>query len=172
MRTFRRYYVPEAIVFITAVTNDRQPYLAHQNDIDLFWETARAVQAIHPFSLLAYAVLPDHLHCLLRPGNDEGNFSEVMHSIKRNYTLNYKKAHGMADSLHLWQDRFWDHVIRNGDDLQRHFDYIHWNPVKHDYVRDPELWPHSSYRHWLGLGYYEPGWGVTEPDHLRGCELE
>lgn len=172
MRTFKRYYVPDAIVFITAVTDDRRSYLARGDDIRLFWETLRAVQVIHPFRLLAYVILPNHLHWLLRPGDDQGNFSAVMHSIKRNYTLNYKKAHGIVKPLHLWQDRFWDHVVRDADDLQRHFDYIHWNPVKHGYVRDPEMWPYSTYRHWLDLGYYEPGWGATEPDAIEGCEFE
>jgi putative transposase len=35
----------------------------------------------------------------------------------------------------IWQRRYWEHLIRNDRDLERHVDYIHWNPVKHGWVR-------------------------------------
>ena len=105
--------------------------------------------------------------------NQSGNFSPILHSIKRNYTINYKRAHGITSPLHLWQDRFWDHVIRDGHDLERHFDYIHYNPVKHGYVERPEDWAQSTYTHWLDRGYYEPSWGhVGEPDSIIGMKYE
>jgi putative transposase len=31
----------------------------------------------------------------------------------------------------FWQRRFWEHMIRDDHDFQRHADYIYWNPVKH-----------------------------------------
>jgi putative transposase len=31
----------------------------------------------------------------------------------------------------VWQPRFWGHFIRDEEDLQRHLDYIHYNPVQH-----------------------------------------
>ncbi len=172
MRTFRRFYVPDAIVFITSVTQGREPYLAAEEDLKVFWQTVQAVREIHPYHLLAHVTLPDHIHWLMQVEDEKGDFSAVMHSVKRNYTWNYKKAHGIEDSLHLWQDRYWDHIIRDEDDLQRHFDYIHFNPVKHGYVRHPEDWAHSSYRYWLRLGYYEPGWGSVEPDDVKRLDHE
>jgi len=30
----------------------------------------------------------------------------------------------------IWQRRFWEHVIRDEGDYERHVDYIHYNPVK------------------------------------------
>jgi putative transposase len=59
------------------------------------------------------------------------NFTKLIKSVKWNFTWNYKKAHAISTSLKLWQARFWDLIIRNEDDLSKHFDYIHWNPVKH-----------------------------------------
>ena len=173
MPNFRRFYVPNSIVFITGVTRDRIPYLGTEENIKLFWETLRRVQAIHPFHLLAYVILPDHFHWLMRVEDESGNFSTVLHSIKRNYTLNFKKAYNITKPLHLWQRRFWDHVIRNERDLNAHFDYIHWNPVKHGYVQRPEDWAHSTYMHWLERGYYEPGWGYGgEPSSIVELDLE
>ena len=34
----------------------------------------------------------------------------------------------------IWQRRFWEHTIRDGQDYGAHFDYIHCNPVKHGLV--------------------------------------
>jgi putative transposase len=163
--------VPNTFVFITAVTRGRRPVFQQARWIDLLFETMQNAQEIHPFRLLAYAILPDHLHWLMRTP-EEITYSEVMHSIKRNYTRNYKTTRGITTSLSLWQERFWDHVVRDEDDLWRHFDYIHYNPVKHDLVSRPEDSPWSSYSFWLERGYYEIGWGNEEPASLEGMELE
>jgi putative transposase len=99
----------------------------------------------------------------MRLDNPKGNFSPILHSFKRNYTLNYKKTNNILGSFKLWQNRFWDHIIRDEKDLHQHFDYIHWNPVKHGVVQDPEDWTHSTFRHWQLQGYYDLGWGKVEP---------
>jgi putative transposase len=173
MPNFRRYYVPNAVVFITAVTKDRVPYFERQDNVELFWDTLRRVQSIHPFGLLAYVLLPDHFHWLMRVEREDGDFSVVMHSIKRNYTLNFKRAHGITRPFSLWQSRFWDHVIRDGEDLENHFDYVHWNPVKHGYVRRPEEWRDSTFVYWLERGYYEPDWAYEgEPVNIAQMDFE
>lgn len=173
MPDFRRYYIPNAIVFITTVTRERIPYLQSEEDIKLFWETIRRVQEIHPFHLLAYVILPDHFHWLMRADDPKGNFSKVIHSVKRNYTVNYKKMHDIKTPLSIWQERFWDHIIRDEDDLATHIDYIHWNPVKHDYVAQPEGWHSSSYLLWFEKGYYPQGWGMHgEPVSIKNMRSE
>ena len=173
MPNFRRYYIPNAIVFITCVTQDRAPFLRAEADIKLFSETLRNVQQIHPFRLLAYVILPDHFHWLMRVEKESGNFSDILQSIKRNFTLNYKDAHPIPTPMKLWQSRFWDHIIRDEKDLERHFDYIHWNPVKHGYIHYPEDWLHSTYAHWLKLGYYGLEWGRgEEPSGIAEMDFE
>jgi putative transposase len=52
----------------------------------------------------------------------------------------------------IWQRRFWEHQIRNERDLQRHVDYIHYNPVKHGLVRQVEDWPWSTYHKYVKEG--------------------
>jgi putative transposase len=45
----------------------------------------------------------------------------------------------------LWQRRFWEHHIRDQEDLQNHIQYCWHNPVKHGLVDHPKDWPYSSY---------------------------
>jgi putative transposase len=161
MPDFRRYYIQNSIVFITNVTRERAPYLRSKENIDLLWETLHNVKKIHPFNLLAYVILHDHFHWLMYVEGSDGDFSRVMHSVKRNFTLNYKKLHEIDSPLNIWQKRYWDHIIRDEYDLSRHIDYIHWNPVNHGYVLDPIDWHHSSYLHWVRKGYYPEEWGKS-----------
>jgi len=145
MSNIRRYYVPDSIIFITTVTRNRKPLLTSPDYLRTFWHTLERVQNIHPFDLIAYVILPDHFHWLIRPRNEDCNFSSIMHSFKRNFTVNVKKTIGYRRSMRLWQPGFWDHVIQSEKDFRNHIAYIHWNPVKHGYVEQPEQWPHSSY---------------------------
>jgi putative transposase len=52
----------------------------------------------------------------------------------------------------IWQRRYWEHAIRDDADLERHVDYIHFNPVKHGHVSQVCDWPYSSVlpRDWGG----------------------
>jgi len=59
----------------------------------------------------------------------------------------------------VWQRRFWEHTIKDEDDFDHHFDYIHWNPVKHGYATCPSDWPHSSFHRWVKHGVYSANWG-------------
>jgi putative transposase len=171
MPNFRRYYIPNAIYFIVTVTRGRRKVFSEAANADLLYVTLREVGRTKPFRLWAHALIPDHLNLLIQPTN-EANISQIMLSLKRSFTLSQKEARGITDSLSLWQRRFWDHIIRDEEDLQRHFDYIHYQPVKHGLVTRPEDYPYSSYRYWLERGYYELGWGYAEPKSVEGMEFE
>lgn len=125
MPNFHRYYIPQSIVFITSVTHQRTPYLGSIEHLDLFWKVVRREQKVQSFRLLAYIILPDHFHWLMQMPAPQPNFSLPIGRIKRNFTIAIKQLHGEMVTLQVWQERFWDHVIRNEDDLERHIDYIH-----------------------------------------------
>lgn len=62
----------------------------------------------------------------------------------------------------VWQPKFWEHTIVDEDDFENHFDYIHYNPVKHEYVRCPVDWPYSSFHRWVMRGVYSKHWGCID----------
>ncbi len=64
----------------------------------------------------------------------------------------------------VWQRRFWEHWIRDEDDYARHFDYIHYNPVKHGLVMSPGEWKHSSFQEYVKKGVYPADWGGENVD--------
>ena len=46
---------------------------------------------------------------------------------------------------HLWQTRFFDHIIRNDNDLRENLNYIAMNPVRAGYVTQPCLYPYTGF---------------------------
>jgi putative transposase len=167
---YRRYYIPDATVFIVGVTKNRISHFMEEQNITLFKETLERTKEKYPFELPALVILPDHFHLLLKPVR--GNFSQIMLSFKKRFTDNFKKRNGILTNFSLWQGRFWDHVIRNDEDFKKHLDYIHYNSVKHGYVSRPEDWQHSSYLTWVKRGEYGIGWGHTEIEDLREMSFE
>jgi len=155
----RRWYVPNAIYFITAVTYERRPIFADDANIELLRATMRKAKKYHPFRMHAYALMPDHFHLLIYVP-ESTNISKLMQSIQWNFTRNHKAAHGVTTSVKLWQRGFWDHVIRDDNDFERHFDYIHYNPVKHGYVTLPADYAHTGFLEYVRLGWYGPSWAV------------
>ena len=165
----RRLYVEEGLYFITAVTHNRHPIFTPDKEIIHLRNTLRQVKEHHPFAMRAYVFLPDHFHLLVRVG-ETTTISNILQSLKRNYTLDYKARRSLNGRVRLWQPSFWDHVIRNEHDYHHHLDYIHYNPVKHGYVSQPEDYKHSSYLEYIRRGWYEIGWGHAEPDTLLSMD--
>jgi putative transposase len=126
------------------------------------WQDVRRKR---PFEVVAICLLPDHLHCVWRLPEGDDNFSQRWMLIKKGFTRRYLEVGGNESGQSLsrekkrergiWQRRFWEHRIRDEDDLQKHIDYIHYNPVEHGLVEDVENWPWSTYHRFVRNGFYK-----------------
>ncbi len=167
MSNLRRYPSLGHPVFLTLVCRDRVAHLGSDAAKMLFLEVLRGLKQEQPFRLHAHVLLNDHAHLLLTP--EEGNFSTIVQRLKLRFTRRLKRG----ESASLWQPRFWDHCIRDADDLARHLDYIHYNPVKHGLARCATGYPWSSLRAHIERGHYPADWGdAGMPGQLAGMELE
>lgn len=167
--SIRRYYIPNAIIFITQIVDRRLPIFAQVTFVELLRQNLHETQTHHPFAMIGYSFLPDHFHIMIRP-TGTSSFSDMMHSLKPNFTKAYKAQVGISGSMKFWQKGFWDHLIRDERDFERHLDYIHYNPVKHGLVTKPEDWPHSSFASWKQKGVYPERWGWALPQSLSECD--
>ncbi|MDR3575309.1 MAG: hypothetical protein P4L50_15725, partial [Anaerolineaceae bacterium] len=94
------------------------------------------------------------------------NYSVRWKEIKRCFTRQYLEQVGPGSTRNashlkqgeaaIWQRRFWEHTILDDEDLNRHIDYIHYNPVKHGLVSKASDWPWSSFHRYVQMGYFEP----------------
>lgn len=169
---YRRVFVRGGAYFFTVVTAKRRPILASQHALALLRDAFRATAVSRPFVVEAIVVLPDHLHCIwtLPPG--DADFSTRWRLIKTRFTR--RAAPALCQGSHplgpvrgngsIWQQRFWEHLLRDERDFERHFDYVHYNPVRHGYVSSPALWRYSSFHRAVRDGVYPVDWGAEAPD--------
>jgi len=180
MSHYRRPDVGGAIYFFTVVTYERQPILTLPPMRQALREALTLTATERPFVTIAMVLLPDHLHCLWQLPEHDADFGTRWRLIKARATRAVAALGlGLADGgpsrarrreHTVWQRRFWEHLIRDDDDFRRHADYIHYNPVKHGYVRRPDAWPYSTFAKFVRRGWYGPDWGAAEPESIAGWE--
>lgn len=169
MPNYIRPRVTGATIFFTVCLQDRSSSLL-TDEIDTLRASVRKTKAERPFDIIAMVVLPDHLHCVLRLPAGDRDFGRRWGAIKGRFSASVRRA-GLVPPLPLnlpgggenpalrkgqagiWQNRFWEHHIRNEEDLANHIRYCHINPVKHGLVAHPEDWPWSSIHRDVGRGY-------------------
>lgn len=172
MSDYRRAFQPGGCYFFTVVTYERQPWLTEPGNIERLRKAFQAVKRSRPFDMDAIVILPDHLHCLWRLPEGDSNYSERWRQIKRFVGMGVPTPVNQRGEKSLWQRRFWEHLIRDDEDWRRHMDYIHYNPVKHGYVKIPADWPHGSFARSVARGWYAPDWGNSEPANIIKMDFE
>ncbi len=172
MSDYRRYFVPGGTYFFTVVTEGRAQLFDLNSARTILGSVIRQCFLRYPVDVVAIVLLPNHIHALwtLPTGNDR--YSLRWRWIKREFTRAWLDLGGVEQSRQstrlierrrgVWQRRFWEHAIRDEVDLEAHFDYIHYNPVKHGLVQRPRDWPWSSFHRWVQAGHYHIDWAAGQ----------
>jgi putative transposase len=169
MTDYRRNRVPGGSYFFTVNLVDRQADLLTRH-IDILRHAVRKTRAKNPFHIDAWVVLPDHMHCIWTMPARDADFSSRWQSIKTEFSKQIPANESRSCSRTtkgergIWQRRFWEHTIRDGRDYATHIDYIHFNPVKHNFVLAVAQWPHSSFHRCVTLGLYPASWACIPID--------
>ncbi|MDD2832844.1 MAG: transposase [Methylotenera sp.] len=159
---YRRNLVAGGTYFFTVTLIDRRSDLLIQH-IEVLRESLKKVQQHHPFEIVAWVVLPDHLHAVWTLPSDDSDYSGRWRAIKAHFVRVVKKQ-GVAITMRAdgsavcWQRRFWEHTIKDDNDLRRCVDYCYINPVKHGLVKAVVDWPYSSFHRDVKRGIYPSNW--------------
>lgn len=158
-----------SVFFFTVVLAERPSNLLI-DEIERLRQTYRNVRASRPFETVAICVLPDHVHSIWALPEGDSDFSTRWSLIKSGFSRGLDAARERSESKvakrekGIWQRRYWEHAIRDDADLERHVDYIHFNPVKHGYVTRAPDWPHSSFHRYVERGLLAADWGGDVKD--------
>jgi REP element-mobilizing transposase RayT len=113
------------------------------------------------YDVIAYAVMPSHMHWVFRPRAEwvatlpveplyRSPRERIMHSVKRH--SGYQCNLVLARQGTFWQSESHDHWIRDVNELERIIRYVELNPVKAGLVKNSEEWNWSSASHRLRTG--------------------
>jgi putative transposase len=165
MTNYRRARLEGGCFFFTVVTYDRRRFLTEDRARECLRAAWDETQRVWPFEVVAVCLLPEHLHCVWRLPEGDEDYSRRWGRIKAGFSRRYLRAGGTESRQSasrrgkrergVWQRRFWEHRIRDETDLQRHIDYIHFNPVKHELAEQVADWPWSSFHRYIREGFYQ-----------------
>ena len=154
MANYKRIFMDGHSYYITVVTHQRNPILL--NNINLLRESFQVSKEIYKYTIDAIVILPDHFHMIISPKNVE-EYPHIVRTIKQHFSkhcpskyynhLYQSWSRNKKGYLPVWQKRYYEHTIRNEKDMFEKMQYMYHNPVKHEYVDDPNKWKHSSFDH-------------------------
>jgi putative transposase len=76
--------------------------------------------------IIAYCFMPDHLHVLVEGMSEQANSREFADAFRQISGFHFKQARGRR----LWQEGYYDHVVREEEDTIAVARYIVLNPVR------------------------------------------
>lgn len=94
------------------------------------------------FTVLAYCLMPNHFHFLIRQNTDVG-IDRLLSRVCTSYAKYYNRRYGAVG--HLFQDTFKARVVDSDEYLKYLSAYIHNNP------ENPLDWDYSSLKDYLGI---------------------
>jgi putative transposase len=117
------------LLFYRQYTRDRHSQRLTRS-IGVLRQSFRKTLHAQPFSCDAIVILPDHLYTILTLPPGDMDYPGRWKAIKSNFSRGMAKSGIPVEkrqdgSFLVWQRRYWEHTIRDNDDLNRHIDYIH-----------------------------------------------
>lgn len=149
MSRYLRPRIPSEPIFFTVNLSRRGSRLL-TNNIDALRSAVGLTLKDHPVDVIAWTVLPDHMHAIWILPDGEVDYSTRWSIIKARFSRQMPLAARSASHVKrrehgIWQRRFWEHHIRSTKEQEALMNYCWINPVKHGLVNNPEDWPFSSF---------------------------
>jgi len=133
-------YFGRQTYFITICCDHRVPYFRElvtaQNTVAQLLQCA----AKHSFLLHAFCLMPDHVHILAEGTHDRSGLREFVRLFKQRTAFQFRKSNGRT----LWEMSYYDHILRQSDQMEEVACYIWCNPVRQKLCNDPSEFPFSG----------------------------
>ncbi|MEK7171235.1 MAG: transposase [Patescibacteria group bacterium] len=113
------------------------------------------------FLVIAYCLMPNHVHLLVRQRGQDGP-SKLISRLHTSYSMYFNKKFGKVG--HLFQGRYKQKIVADDNYLVCLLSYIHLNPVKDQLTLKPESYEWSSYGEYRSI--------IVGGFSRRICDLE
>jgi len=160
-KTIKRYNTPHHSHYLTFSCFKRRPFLIKDRSRQWFVDALSKSLQKHDYILWAWVIMPEHVHLLVHPRQNEYDISLFLKSLKlavTNQALQHVRKHApsfLAQMLDVQPNgtrshRFWqrgpgyDTNLWTPKHIWEKIDYIHRNPVRRKLARLPKEWPWSS----------------------------
>ena len=149
-------YIGKYSYFLTFCTFDRREAFTDVEPVEYVHSEILRTCAEREFEVTAGVFMPDHLHMVVRGLTDRSNLKSGMKLARQRSAHTFRIRVGGS----LWQDGYFDHIIRDADDERERVRYIVQNPLQAHLCEEPGDYPYSW---WPGRPW--------DPARVRGAEL-
>lgn len=125
--------------------NNKQQIFLEDDDYKKFLKIIMSYKKICGFEMLAYCLMGNHIHLLIKTG--ETDLASIMKRIVVKFVYYYNVKYVRVG--HLFQDRFKSEPVEDDAYLLQVVRYIHQNPIKARIIENPEDYIYSSYREYI-----------------------
>ncbi|MBI3406184.1 MAG: transposase [Acidobacteria bacterium] len=148
MESFRRkrirlgvdLYCGEQCYFLTICTDGRRKHFQREEITRCVIAKLDAVASKERFAVHAYCVMPDHLHTLIYGLHPDSVLQKFVSRFKQVTSFEAKRDFG----IRLWQNHFYDHILRQDESADSVAWYIWMNPVRKGLCNSPWDFPFSG----------------------------
>jgi putative transposase len=128
------------LYFVTFCTHDRMPFLAREKIHAEFIEFAKRAERDFNIAVGRYVIMPDHVHLFVRGAPD---------FVLGRWIARLKQSLARAGNLsrgdtQIWQEGFFDHVLRSDESYAQKWNYVRQNPVRAGLVTHVDAWPYQG----------------------------
>jgi len=128
-----RYSEPNRIYSITVVTHKRRPFFRDFKSARTVIKVLQKHEQLQFAQTLCFVLMPDHLHWLMQLG-EKKDLGQTIQSFKSICTRKLGKT--------IFQKGFFDHAIRQEEDIRDLARYIVANPIRAGLVSKIHDYPH------------------------------
>lgn len=171
----RRVHAPGAAIHITARTQEKHKWFDEDMRSDIVDIIVEGITAFGHW-LLAYAIMPNHFHILLKQSNSPLGWA--MQRVMQRIYRRVKRAREIDG--HVFSRQYWSEPCEDANHIRSTIVYSHLNPCPHLFKR-PEDCPWTSHTKYLDPTVIDPGiingillFGSTTSDlaHARANYLQ
>ena len=174
---YKRVFVLNSYVHLIVVAYNRKDIFV--KNIELLRASFKNAKQFFDFEIIAICVLPNHIHMILNPDNIK-KYPNIITSIKYYFSRHYDvgvetPTYGYVNKGEkgVFQRRYFEHTICSQEELNKHINYIHYNPVKHGYVKNVKDWKYSSFHKFVENKFYDKNWGSsTDIENIKNLDFE
>ena len=125
---------------------NRERIFANDGNYAFLLKRAKAILSDNPVSVIAYCLMPNHYHFLLRPGEDDA-LSRFFQRLFNSYTQAFNKQQERSGTL--FEGRAKSKLVDSEEYVIHLCRYIHLNSVRAGLVLNPGEWIYSNYLEWV-----------------------
>jgi putative transposase len=140
-----RISLAKHVYHITTTTKHRQRFFENYHAACIAARCLEDSVLLQNSQLLAWVLMPDHLHCLIQLG-DGDKLDKLVNRLKSAMARHVNRYLCRGDTL--WAAGFYDHALRSDESLIATAEYIINNPVRAKLVDQPGDYPFWNHA-WL-----------------------